>query len=124
MNLIVPNDPPDHAGISNIGEHLCVDERVPSDTAIKYFQTPRSLESAHRPVVMLHVHNGPFIEGGPNGFLVEDLITIAKHRVTKLNSAVKCPENDLAIQYLTMALSVLEDRTDRIIREKLIASRS
>jgi hypothetical protein len=70
------------------------------------------------PVPLVAVHNGPIDNGLPNGFFVEDLIAIASHRIGTLNSQFACAENDLAVKYLALALSALDERTERVARER------
>ncbi len=53
-----------------------------------------------------------FQDGAPpaNGFCVEDLIAIAKHRIQHLDTELPSDYNKLAVDALDEALKALEDR--------------
>lgn len=86
--------------------------------SIGYFRLNLGHSEHKGPVTALPVHNGPVVDGQTNGFFVEDLIAIANHRIGTLNGQFPCQENELAMKYLTLALSALDDRTERVGRER------
>jgi hypothetical protein len=62
------------------------------------------------------IQKGPIKEAGVNGCQVDTIINAARHILNGLNARFPCEENNLAIGYLALAMSALDDR--RINREK------
>lgn len=63
--------------------------------------------------------DGPLTEeGGQNGCFIEDVLEVAKHRISIQNEKVPCKENEHAMKAIDDALAFLDDRTARIAAEK------
>ena len=63
-----------------------------------------------------HTHikfqKGPIKEVGPNGIFIEDLMTIAIHRLESFQQGdFACEENANALDHLRQSLQILNDRT-------------
>lgn len=59
----------------------------------------------------LHFQEGVVSQNGINGLTTEALLAICHHRITKLNEAVPCLENEQALVCIKDALRALETRT-------------
>lgn len=60
------------------------------------------------------MQNGNPAVVGRQGFFIEDLIEVARHRIQTLNARFPCEENAQAVEHLGKALQALEERTRRV----------
>jgi hypothetical protein len=67
---------------------------------------------------------GPFVEVGKNGSMLEQPVRALLHRVEDLNAALPCPQNREIINHLNAVLGLLDERTrDRHNRQVLGTTR-
>ena len=73
----------------------------------------------HHTIGNITFQSGPVPENGMNGATIEALLTICKHRLETFQSGnFPCMENDVAINHIRQAISILNQRTeDRMIRQ-------
>lgn len=67
--------------------------------------------------VTFKIQNGPIAENGVNGCQVDDIITVARRIITKLNERFRCRENSIVITKLQEAGMWLRERKrERTVR--------
>lgn len=54
---------------------------------------------------------GPFVEVGVNGSMLEQPVRALLHRLDFLNASLPCPQNDQIRVHLNAILGLLDDRT-------------
>jgi len=63
---------------------------------------------------------GPFVEVGKNGSMLEQPVRALLHRIEDLNATLPCPQNREIINHLNAVLGLLDERTrDRHQRQVL-----
>lgn len=63
--------------------------------------------------IAIKFQTGPISDENPeNGVQVEDVLEIARHRISQLNERLPCKENETAMNSITSALNALNARTE------------
>jgi hypothetical protein len=62
------------------------------------------------PLAEVRFQEGPVREAGVNGCFVEDLLTVAVHRLRKLDMDMHSPDNEAALRHMLAALGALNAR--------------
>ena len=67
---------------------------------------------------------GPFVEAGKNGSMLEQPVRALLHRIEDLHATLPCPQNREIINHLNAVLGLLDERTrDRHHRQVLGTTR-